>query len=396
MKTHAMSSNDAVAGAAKARHAPRSVRFVLDRFLLMPLGVLIAMVWANTFGESYFLFAHDLAYPVNEIGMALFLGLVAQEAYEEMMPGGVLHRWRLAAPLLAAVGGIVAAGGTYAIYVSLNYETMLLPAWPAAVAVDLAAAYYLARMIWPGGRTVLAFVVITALASDAFAVAFAARVEDMSLDPAAITLMAGALAAAAVLRRFRAPYWLHLALPGLLSWLALRHIGLHPALALLPIVPFLPRVPRRGELFDDTTWPRESQANRAVHEFEQGWNLAVQIILFLFGLVNGGVLLRGYGTGTWAMLTAGVVGRPLGILAGIVTARAVGLPQPTMRWPDMVLLALVISGGFAFPLFFATSIMPMGPIVAEVKLGAFVAAAAALVALLVVQRSSGRQGKRSR
>jgi NhaA family Na+:H+ antiporter len=395
MKTHALSVSHAFAGAARARHWPGAVRFVLDRFLLLPLGVLIAMVWANTFGESYFSIAHDLAYPVNEIGMALFLGLVVQEAYEEMMPGGALHRWRLAAPVLAAAGGIAGAAATYALYVNLKYEAVLLPAWPAAVAIDLAAAYYLARLIWPG-RAMLAFVVVTALVSDAFALAVTSRVQQVSLDPATILLMASALGVAAILRLIHARYWLYLALPGVLSWLALRQAGLHPALALLPIVPFLPRVPRRGELFDDTTWPRESMDDRAVHEFEQGWNIAVQVILFLFGLVNGGILLQGYGTGTWAVLTAGVLGRPLGMATGIVLGRAAGLPQPTRRARDVALLTLVASGGFAFPLFFAASIVPMGPILAEVKLGVFVAAAAALVALKVVQGSTGRHNRRSR
>ena len=53
--------------------AARMVRFVTDRYLLLPAGALIALVWTNTAGESYFQFAHAIAFPVNEIGMALFL-----------------------------------------------------------------------------------------------------------------------------------------------------------------------------------------------------------------------------------------------------------------------------------------------------------------------------------
>ena len=83
-------------GTVRRRHRRSTgllVRFVMDRFLLLPLGAAIAIVWANTASESYFRFAHALAFPVNEIGMALFLGLIAQETFEAIMPGGALHTW---------------------------------------------------------------------------------------------------------------------------------------------------------------------------------------------------------------------------------------------------------------------------------------------------------------
>ncbi len=74
--------------------------------------------------------------------------------------------------------------------------------------------------------------------------------------------------------------------------------GLHPALALVPIVPFLPHEPRRRDLV------RRPPDDDAVHHAEHEWNGVVQVVLFLFGLVNAGVILRGYDTGTWAVLTA--------------------------------------------------------------------------------------------
>src|SRR5262249_56215845 len=95
-----------------------------------------------------------------------------------------------------------------------------------------------------------------------------------------------------------------------------------PALPLSPIVPFLPQEPRRLDLFAD---PPDDDAT---HHYEHEWNEGVQAILFLFGLVNGGVLLKGYDTGTWAMLAAALVGRPLGILAGVRLAVAAGLHLP--------------------------------------------------------------------
>src|SRR6185503_14003872 len=69
-------------------------RVTIERFLLMPMGALIAIVWSNVRPESYFQFAHGAAFYVNEIGMALFFALLAQDVYEAAMPGGALHSWR--------------------------------------------------------------------------------------------------------------------------------------------------------------------------------------------------------------------------------------------------------------------------------------------------------------
>src|SRR6185503_10929479 len=90
------------------RRAPvRAFRFVLNRFLLLPLGALVALVWANTEPEGYFRLSQALAFPVNEIGMTFFLALMAQEVFEALMPGGALHSWRhWSLPVVGALGGL--------------------------------------------------------------------------------------------------------------------------------------------------------------------------------------------------------------------------------------------------------------------------------------------------
>ena len=81
---------------------------ILEYFLLLPLGVAVGMMWANTFGESYFRFALALRFPVNDIGMAFFVGLVAEEALEAVMRGGALYHWRRTLlPVAAAIGGVL-------------------------------------------------------------------------------------------------------------------------------------------------------------------------------------------------------------------------------------------------------------------------------------------------
>jgi NhaA family Na+:H+ antiporter len=388
MKTQVMTHRDDLPLAVQPASFRRAAQFVLDRFLLLPIGAAIALVWANTFAESYFRMSQTLAYAVNEVGMALFLGLIVEEAYEEMMPGGSLHRMsRLITPIVAAAGGFAGSALVFLAYVNLKYELVLAQAWPAATAVDVAAAYYLARVIWRQ-RSVAAFVLMLALATDAFGLVFVvAGQQGVQQVPLALAVMASAIATAWVLRQAKVTSLAaYLLIPGALSWMACYLAGIFPALAMLPIVPLLPRAPRRVEPFADAV-VTEHGSHRPVREFEHRWNIAVQVVLFFFGLVNAGVVLKIHGTGTWAMVAASVVGRPLGILAGVALATAIGLKLPKrMTWPELVVAAFVVSGGFTFPLFLATGLLPIGPILGEIKLGALSSVAAAIAALLIARR----------
>jgi NhaA family Na+:H+ antiporter len=153
--------------------------------------------------------------------------------------------------------------------------------------------------------------------------------------------------------------------------------GLHPAFALVPIVPFLRHEPRRLDLFAD---PPDDDA---VHHFEHEWNTAVQLILFLFGLVNAGVQLPGgFDTGTWTLLVAALVGRPVGILLAVGAAVAVGLHLPRrIGWREVVVIAVASSTGFTIALFFATGILSIGPMLSQLTVGALATSVGALLAL---------------
>jgi NhaA family Na+:H+ antiporter len=366
----------------------RVFRYVTERFLLLPLGAAAALIWANTAPESYFRFTRIAAFPINEIGMALFLALVAQEVFESFMPGGALHTWRRwAMPLAAGVGGFAGAAGAYLVYVQLAYETRLADAWPAAVAIDVAAAYYVVKVVWP--RTAaLPFVLLVALVSDALGLAVVAMQHpSVYAQPAGLALVAAAVFGAVLMRRLRVRrFWPYFAFCGPLSWAGLFLGGLHPALALLPIVPFLPHGPRRGAPFAE---PDDADN---VHHFEHEWNEVVQVVLLLFGLVNAGVILRGYDTGSWAMLAAALVGRPIGILLAIAMAAALGLRLPRrIGWRELLVVALATSSGFTFALLFATGSVAPGPVLTQIKLGALLSVVAAPLAIALAKVLSLRR-----
>ena len=76
---------------------PRRFAFFVEHSLALPVGAVIALVWANTGGASYRAFADALEFAVNDVGMVFFFGLAAKEVVEATLPGGALHTWRRAA-----------------------------------------------------------------------------------------------------------------------------------------------------------------------------------------------------------------------------------------------------------------------------------------------------------
>ena len=379
MTSHVLTHRHAVAFRGKHRRAgDRMVHYVMDRFLLLPIGAAIALVWANSAAESYFRFSHAVSFVVNEIAMAFFLALIAQEVLEALMPGGALHTWRRwSMAMVAAGGGILGAAATYLLYVQLKYEVVLNLAWPIACPIDVAAAYYVLKTIWRRGSA-LPFILLIALVTDAVGLLFvAARPPMRDIHLGGVLLLVTGIGMAALMRSWNVrSFWPYIAVSGTMCWWGLYLQEMHPALAIVPIVPFLPREPRSLDLFAD------SKDDDAVHHFEHEWNEVVQVILFFFGLVNAGVILRGYGTGTWALLTAALVGRPLGILAAVGLGVAAGLHLPhRVGWRELIVIAIATSSGFTFALFFATGLIPIGPVLAEIKLGALSTIVAALIAV---------------
>jgi NhaA family Na+:H+ antiporter len=186
--------------------------------------------------------------------------------------------------------------------------------------------------------------------------------------------MTAALIAALGLRRAGVrSFWPYVILAGTLSWGASYLGGLHPALALVPIIPFLPR--------RDT-----------LSRFEHWWRQPVQVVLFFFGLTNAGVPLREYGTGTWAVLAGLVVGKPIGIGVAVALAVAAGFPLPDrFGWRDVIVVGCASGIGFTVALFFATASFTRGPMLDETKIGAlFSLGSAALAVLAAKLLRSGR------
>lgn len=357
-------------------------RVVIDHSLLLIAGAMAGIVWANVDGGSYTRVAGTMHFAVNDIGMVFFFALATKEVVEAMLPGGALSSPRQAAlPMLAAVGGMAVPAAIFiAGALGWHHEDMM-HGWAIPSATDIAFSYLAARMIFPKSSPAIPFLLLLAIADDALGLIVLAMFYP-SAPLAGVHLllwMAPALGAAWVMRRMKvASFWAYLALPGTLSWIALYAGGIHPALALVPIMPFLPAARTDLGLFE----AEEAQRLDTLDRFEHAWKIPVQVILFLFGLANAGVPLGGVGPATWFVLAGLMLGKPIGIVAATLVGELLGLRRATgLDTRSLVVLGCAAGTGFTVALFFATAAFPPGAVLDQAKMGALLSVLAAPLAI---------------
>jgi NhaA family Na+:H+ antiporter len=354
--------------------------FVANSGLLV-LGTAIALLWANLDYPTYAGAAGALQFWVNEVGMVFFFALATKEVVEATAPGGALHSPRRAAlPLAAAVGGML---GPALIFLQLTIQfdrPDLERGWAIPCATDIAFSFLAARIVFGAKHPAIPFLLLLAIADDALGLLIIAAFYPTGplhlIDFVVLVLAAMAVAWWLKRRRVR-NFWLYLLVPGLLSWIGFHRGGLHPALALVPIIPFLPHAARDPGLFVE-----DKSLHDTLTEFEHWSKRPVDVLLFFFGFANAGVTFTSGGTGTWLVLGAILVGKPVGILAATALTTAVGLRKPQgVTWSDLAVVGILASIGFTVALFFATAAFPYGRLLDETKLGALLSISACFLGL---------------
>ncbi len=365
---------------ALTKLGPATKTFINNSGLLM-VGTLIALVWVNVERQSYVRFAHSLQFIVNEIGMAFFFALATKEVVEATAPGGALHSPRRAAmPLVAAVGGML---GPALIFVTLTIvldRPNLERGWAIPTATDIAFSYLAARLIFGAKHPAIPFLLLLAIADDALGLLILAAfypTGPVHLIDFTLLLGAGMAVAWGLRKRGIVNFWPCILVGGVLSWLGFYRGGLHPALALVPIIPFLPHAARDHGLFVETP-----NAHDTLNEFEHRFKRPVDVLLFFFGLVNAGVVVGNFGAGTWFVLLSIVIGKPAGILTATMVSSLAGLRLPAdVTWRDMIVVGIIAGIGFTVALFFATAAFPYGRLLDETKMGALLSFSAFFIAL---------------
>jgi Na+:H+ antiporter, NhaA family len=358
------------------------------------LGVVTAVVWANLDPAGYAAFDHNhffgpfsFHFVTNELFMVFFFGIAAVEITQSCLPGGDLNPPRKAVnPLLATLGGVA---GPVAVYFLLNHfigSPALTNGWGIPTATDIALAWLAARLVFGDNHPVISFLLLLAIADDAIGLAIIAIFYPdpaVPAEPLWLLLTVAGMAVAWLLRKAKAAsYWPYLLLGGIPSWFGLHEAHLHPALALVFIVPLLPHPPRESKhMFEED--PRDRST---LSRFEHEWKIIVDFGLFMFGLANAGVGFSGVGSATWLVFLSLLAGKTIGIFSFGFLGKKLGFPLPDGMGKRDLLVAGVIAGiGFTVALFVAGEAFTDPSVQGAAKMGAMFSIAAFPAAVLLAR-----------
>jgi len=377
-------------------------RINLLREFSVPLiaGVIVAVLWANLDPAGYAYFDHNhffgpfsFHFVTNELFMVFFFGIAAVEITQSCLLGGDLNPPRKAVnPLLSTLGGVLGPVAVYFLLNSLLGKPELSNGWGIPTATDIALAWLAARLVFGDGHPAISFLLLLAIADDAIGLAIIAIFYPDPTVPAApgwLLLTLAGMGAAWVLRGARVKsYWPYLLLGGVPSWFGLHGAHLHPALALVFIVPFFPHQNREtGRLFEEDPSDRST-----LSRFEHDWKIIVDFGLFMFGLANAGVAFSGVGPATWLVLLSLLAGKALGIFSFGFIANRLGFPLPEgMGKRDLAVAGVIAGIGFTVALFVAGEAFTDPVVQGAAKMGAMFSIAAFPLAIILARLAGIRK-----
>jgi Na+:H+ antiporter, NhaA family len=369
-------------------------RLNLLREFSIPLlaGVVVAIVWANldpagyiAFNTTPFIGGLSFHFISNELFMVFFFGIAAVEITQSCLPGGDLNPVSKAVnPLLGTLGGVI---GPVVVYLSLNAmigAPELRNGWGIPTSTDIALAWLAARIVFGSAHPAVSYLLLLAVADDAIGLAIIAIFypnPNMPAEPIWLLLTVLGVAVAYIMRSFKLrSYWPYILVGGTLSWTGLHHAHLHPALALVFIIPFLPHAKNEHKHF----FEEDQSDNTPLSRFEHEWKVVVDFGLFMFSLANAGVQFSSMGTVTWLVLVSLVVGKTIGIFGfgWLATKLGFGLPRG-MKLRDLLVAGLIAGAGFTVALFVAGEAFTDPVIRGAAKMGAIFSLMAALLGLLL-------------
>lgn len=371
-------------------------RINLLREFSVPLiaGVVVAVLWANLDPAGYAYFDHNhffgpfsFHFVTNELFMVFFFGIAAVEITQSCLPGGDLNPPRKAInPLLATLGGVL---GPVAVYFLLNWlfgAPTFTNGWGIPTATDIALAWLAARLVFGDGHPAISFLLLLAIADDAIGLAIIAIFypdPSVPAEPLWLLLTMAGMGVAWILRSAKVKsYWPYLLLGGVPSWFGLHEAHLHPALALVFIVPFFPHRYRESRhLFEEDPSDRST-----LSRFEHDWKIIVDFGLFMFGLANAGVAFSGVGTATWLVFLSLLTGKTIGIFSFGFLGKKLGFPLPDgMKKRDLMMAGVIAGIGFTVALFVAGEAFTDPEVQGAAKMGAMFSIAAFPVAIVLAR-----------
>lgn len=351
----------------------RIIRIITRFFIPLQLGIIAGLLWANLDYQSYesSVSGHSVFhFIINDIFMTFFFGIAMVHVTTALLPGGALSPFRRAVgPILGTIGGVCGPAAVYLTLVAIEgvFDTQS-QGWAVCIATDISIAWLLATQVFGSGEhPAVRFLLLLAVVDDVIGlvvIAIAFPSPDMNLIWLLLLLASFALSAS--LRfLFKISHWApYILLSGPVAWASLYLAGVHPALALCFVVPFIP-------------------GHDNLEKFDHDLSLFVHIGLFGFALSNAGVVLSDIGLVTMNITLSLVIGKTLGIfLLAAIGSRWFPLPDG-MNFNHLGLVSHLSGVGLTVALFVSELAFSDPTLAGQAKIGALLSAAVAPGCILI-------------
>ncbi|MGY4645132.1 Na+/H+ antiporter NhaA [Cellulomonas sp. URHB0016] len=333
--------------------------------VLLLIGTVIALTWANVWPTSYHQVSDLVIGPaalhldLSVAGwatdglLAVFFFVVGLELKREIVAGELRDPRRAVVPIVAAVGGMVVPAALY-VAVNVGADGGDLTGWAVPTATDIAFAVAVLAIV---GRSLpnslRAFLLTLAVVDDLLAIIVIGifYTDHVAFGPLVASLVT-VVVFALVVRRGWTSGWLLLPL-GVLAWALLHASGVHATIAgvLLGLTaPATVAATQRARRLPEP--PQESLAEQWEHRWRP-WSagFAVPVFaVFAAGVTLGaGVLQSTLSDPVAQGVALGLVaGKPLGIVAAtwLVATFTRATLAPGLGWGDVLAVGLV--GGIGF------------------------------------------------
>jgi len=338
--------------------------------VLLMIGALIALVWANTpWSDAYASLRDTVVGPSDLFGLhldltlgtwaadgllAIFFFVAGLELKREFVAGDLRDPRKAALPVAAAVGGM-AAPALFYVLVNLRAGDGALTGWAIPTATDIAFALAVLAVISTHLPTGLrTFLLTLAIVDDLLAITIIAIFYTSTLQvvPLLLSLVPIALFGVLVQKRIRSWYLL---LPlAVVAWVLMHESGVHATVAGVLLAFTVPVVRSDAAGGPDAGPGLAEHLEHVVRPLSQGFAVPV------FAFFSAGVTVGGL-SGLGAALSDSVA---IGIIVGLVVGKTVGIAgatwlvhrftraelDPELGWPDVIGLAMLGGMGFTVSL----------------------------------------------
>jgi Na+:H+ antiporter, NhaA family len=399
--------------------------------VLLLIAAVLALGWANlTTGYEEFwhtefsigfggsVLALDLRHWVNDGLMVLFFFSVGMEISREAVLGELRGVKALAAPAIAAIGGLSVPA---ALFLLFNAGGEAAGAWGIAISTDTAVVVGVLALVGPRCPDQLrVFLLALSIVDDIGAVGAIAvfYTENVKLTALALALVLfAALLGLRFAKFWRTPIYL---LIGVVMWLAVLESGVHPSVVgvvmglLVNVYAPRPRDIARAQMLGrslqlDPSPERALAAQAAVTETvspNERLQLRIQpwssyVIVPLFVLANAGVVLTGETLATaatspltWGIIVGLTIGKLIGVTGGTWVALRTGIGRvpDTLRWGQIVGGAGLAGVGFTVALFITELALTNPVLITDAKIGILAGSVLAACNGWLIFRLAGERG----